>query len=164
MNVFGFALDPIAQMPVVILKDSTGENSIPIWIGSAESFAFAAELLGREISSSNGRKDLFERMLEQMGMRIETISVDSLLDGKFLATIHLVGGNGEQTTTLSVLASEAITLALKCRMPVMVNDTVLQQASTVDMNDECFAKENNARRFVDFLENLDPSSMGKYPM
>jgi hypothetical protein len=32
------------------------------------------------------------------------------------------------------------------------------------MADETIARENDARRFVDFLENLDPADLGKYPM
>jgi len=32
------------------------------------------------------------------------------------------------------------------------------------MSEDGFAEENNARRFVDFLDQLDPTSLGKYPM
>jgi len=32
------------------------------------------------------------------------------------------------------------------------------------MTDEKIARENDARRFIDFLESLDPAELGKYPM
>ncbi len=162
MKIYGFALDPIAKMPVVILKDNAGENSVPIWISTAESVAFAAELVGRELSAQNGRKDIFELFLGKMSMKLEKIVIESLLNGIFKASLHFTGGAGD--VCLEVPVSEAMTMALKCRLPIMVNNDVMMQASSLDMNDESFAMENNARRFVDFLDSLEPSAMGKYPM
>jgi hypothetical protein len=46
----------------------------------------------------------------------------------------------------------------------MLADEVMARASMLAMTDEKIARENDARRFVDFLENLDPSDLGKYPM
>jgi hypothetical protein len=46
----------------------------------------------------------------------------------------------------------------------MVADDVMARASVLAMTDETIARENDARRFVDFLENLDPTDLGKYPM
>jgi hypothetical protein len=65
---------------------------------------------------------------------------------------------------LELHVSEAMLVSIKYRLPVMVNREILTQVSTLDMNEEGFARENNARRFVDFLDHLEPSSIGKYPM
>ena len=162
MKFFGFAQDPIAQMPVIILKDAAGEKSVPIWISMAESIAFAAELVGQELSLQRGRKGILELFLEKATMKIELITIESLHDGVFKTSILFVGPDKE--IRIEVQVSDAITMALKCKMPVMVSDEVLQRASSLDMRDESFTKESNARRFVDFLDNMDPSAMGKYPM
>ncbi|UFS68985.1 bifunctional nuclease family protein [Geomonas sp. RF6] len=163
MQVYGFALDAIAQMPVIILKDASGEHTVPVWVNAAESVAFAAEFVGREISVRSGRKDLFTSLLERLEMKIVMIAIDALNDGLFSASVRMETTGGEELC-LDLHVSEAMLLSLKYRLPVMVKREILGNIATLDMNEEDFAKENNARRFVDFLDQLDPSTMGKYPM
>lgn len=163
MKVFGFALDAIAQMPVIILKDEDEKHAVPVWISSTESVTFAAEFVGREASIRNGRKDLFTALIERLGMSIDKIVIESLQSGVFTTSVRLVSADGEEMR-LELHVGEAMLLSLKYRLPVLVNRELLTQVSTLDMSDEGFAKENNARRFVDFLDQLDPSTLGKYPM
>ncbi|HBG05096.1 MAG: hypothetical protein A2075_23980 [Geobacteraceae bacterium GWC2_58_44] len=163
MKVHGFALDAIAQMPVIILKDSDEKHTVPVWISASESVSFAAEYVGREMSVRNGRKDVFAALVDRLGMTISSIVIESLRDGIFTSSVRLTSGDGEETR-LELHVSEAMLLSLKYRLPVLVDSDLLTQVSTLDMNEEGFARENNARRFVDFLDQLDPSTMGKYPM
>lgn len=163
MKVHGFALDAIAQMPVIILKDADEKHTVPVWINASESVSFAAEYVGREMSIRNGRKDVFASLVERLGMSVSSIVIESLKDGIFTSSVRLASADGDEMR-LELHVSEAMLLSLKYRLPVMVNSELLTQVSTLDMNDEGFAKENNARRFVDFLDQMDPSSMGKYPM
>lgn len=163
MKVFGFALDAIAQMPVIILKDADEKHTVPVWINASESVSFAAEFVGREVSVRNGRKDVFTTLVERLGMKVSGIVIESLRDGIFTASVRLASADGEEMR-LELHVSEAMLLSLKFRIPVLVNSELLTQVSSLDMNEEGFAKENNARRFVDFLDQLDPSTMGKYPM
>jgi bifunctional DNase/RNase len=163
MKVFGFALDAIAQMPVIILKDAEEKHAVPVWINASEAVAFAAELVGRDVSARSGRKDLFNSLIERLGMNLSSIVIESLREGVFTASARLASA-AEEEMRLEMHVSEAMLVSIKYRLPVMVNSEILTQVSTLDMNEEGFAKENNARRFVDFLDHLDPSAMGKYPM
>jgi uncharacterized protein len=163
MKVYGFALDAIAQMPVVILKDAEEKHTVPVWIGTSESVTFAAEFVGREVSARNGRKDLFTSLIEKLGMSIASIVIESLHEGVFTASVRFAAANGEEMR-LELHVSEAMLLSLKYRVPVLVNSELLAKVSTLDMSEEGFAQENNARRFVDFLDHLDPATLGKYPM
>jgi uncharacterized protein len=163
MKVYGFALDAIAQMPVIILKDADEKHAVPVWISTSESVTFAAEFVGREVSLRNGRKDLFTSLIDRLGMSIASIVIESVREGVFTSSVRLTGADGNEMR-LEVHVSEAMLLSLKYRLPVMVNSELLTQVSTLDMNEEGFAQENNARRFVDFLDQLDPTSLGKYPM
>ena len=160
MKVFGFALDAIAQMPVIILKDAEEKQAVPVWINASESVAFAAELVGRDISARSGRKDLFTSLIERLGMSVSSIVIESLRDGVFTASVRLASPGSEEMR-LEVHVSEAMLLSIKYRLPVMVESEIMSHVSTLDMNEEGFAKENNARRFVDFLDHLDPTTMGK---
>jgi uncharacterized protein len=163
MKVYGFALDAIAQMPVIILKDAEEKHAVPVWISTSESVTFAAEFVGREVSLRNGRKDLFTSLIDRLGMSIASIVIESVREGVFTSSVRLTGADGEEMR-LEVHVSEAMLLSLKYRLPILVNSELLTQVSTLDMNEEGFAQENNARRFVDFLDQLDPTSLGKYPM
>lgn len=163
MKVYGFALDAIAQMPVIILKDVDEKHAVPVWISSSESVTFAAEFVGREVSVRNGRKDLFTSLIERVGLSITSIVIESLREGVFTASVRLAATDDKEMR-LEIHVSEAMLLSLKYRVPILVNSELLAQVSTLDMSEEGFAQENNARRFVDFLDQLDPSSLGKYPM
>ncbi|MBU5614446.1 bifunctional nuclease family protein [Geomonas sp. Red51] len=163
MKVFGFALDAIAQMPVVILKDAEEKHAVPVWINASESVSFAAQFVGREMSARNSRKDVFTTLIERLDMAVSGIYVESLQDGVFTASVRLQPGEGEELR-LEVHVAEAMLMSLKYHLPVQVNSEVLTRASSLDMNEEGFAQENNARRFVDFLDHMDPAAMGKYPM
>jgi len=162
MKVFGFTLDTLAQRPVVILKDAGENNSIPIWIGSMEAVSIVAELIRSDISTKTGGGDLLTKLLEKLEMRVVKISIETLNDGAFAATVTMGCETGD--IRLDVRPYEALVFSLKYDLPVMVSDEVMARGSMVAMNDEAIARENDARRFIDFLEKLDPSDLGKYPM
>lgn len=162
MKVFGFTLDTIAQRPVVILKDAEDLNTVPIWIGSLEAVSIAAELVSCDLSSQNGRGDLLSLLMEKLAMGVTMISIDTLHDGVFTASVTFSREGGD--ISVSVRPYEALVISLKYKLPVMVADEVMARASMLAMADETIARENDARRFVDFLENLDPADLGKYPM
>ena len=44
MKVEGLTLDPLTNMPIIILKDSTGQKALPIWVGIFEANAIALEI------------------------------------------------------------------------------------------------------------------------
>lgn len=162
MKVFGFALDAIAQMPVIILKDAEEKHAVPVWINTSESVTFAAQFVGREIARI-GRKDVFTALIERLDMKLSALVLENLKDGIFTASVRLAPQEGEELR-LEVHVIEALLLSLKYQMPVQVDSIVLDQVASLDLNEEGLAQENNARRFVDFLDHMDPSAMGKYPM
>lgn len=162
MTVFGLALDALSQRPVVILKDAQEKTTVPIWISNMEVVAIAAELISRDIASQSGRGDLLTVLMNEMGMKVAMIAVEELNDGVFKASIRFV--RGEEELVVAVRPSEALITALKYTLPVMVHDDVVMRASLLDLKDETSVRENDARRFADFLEHLDPDEMGKYPM
>src|SRR5512142_1310770 len=96
MKVYGFALDAIAQMPVIILKDADEKHAVPVWISSSESVSFAAAFVGREVSQRSGRKALFSSLIERLGMRISGIMIESLHEGAFTASVRLAKNEGEE--------------------------------------------------------------------
>lgn len=162
MTVFGFTMDSLASKPVVILKDARGTNTIPVWISTTEAFAIAAELVLWDGSANSRAKDLMALFLEKTGTEIGAITIDGLSNGVFTASVKFLRGDDE--FRVDVRPCEAIMAALKYKLPILIAEELLQRASVVVMDDEELAGEHNARRFAEFLENLDPTSLGKYPM
>ena len=162
MNIHGFALDSIAQRPVVLLKDADEEHTIPIWINSSDTLYMVAELVRHDATAKSDRKDLLSALLGHLGAEVEEIVIEDVKDGLFDASVGV--SVDDETLMLPVRISEALVLALKHSLPVMVAEHLLQKISQCDgETDERFT-DADARRFVDFLENLDPADLGKYPM
>lgn len=161
MKIYGFALDSIAQMPVIILKDEAGENSLPIWISQQESVPVALELINRDLILT-GKGDLLTALMQQLELKIQSIAVESLKEGVFNASVNFSGKR--KALRVPVRITEALLTALKYKLPVMVHEDVVREAPVLDLKEGKFRPDNDARRFVDFLEKLDPASMGKYPM
>ena len=71
---------------------------------------------------------------------------------------------GREGIIMQVRPSEAIVAAMRFNLPIMVAEEVVSQTSVMDLQDERVQKEATAQRLVEFLENLDPATLGKYPM
>ena len=162
MTVFGFTIDSLANRPVVILKDARDSNTVPIWLSAGEALSIAAELIQWDSSERRGRKDLMTLLMENMETAIRSIAIEGGGDGVFTASVKFIR-NGEELSVV-VRPCEAIIAALKFKMPIMMAEDVLQRSTDIAISDEQITGENNARRFTEFLENLDPATLGKYPM
>jgi uncharacterized protein len=162
MTVFGFSLDSLTSKPMVILKDAHDDTTLPIWISSSEALAIAAHLVNLDGPAGGKRRDLMSLFLEKTGMEVGSIAIDDLTDGVFTASVTF--RRGVEEVLVEVRPSEAIIAAITHKKPVLIAEEVLQRASLVAVCSEEIAGENNARRFAEFLENLDPASLGKYPM
>ena len=44
MKIRGLMMDPVTNMPIVVLKDVTGGSILPIWVGIYEANAIALEI------------------------------------------------------------------------------------------------------------------------
>ncbi len=162
MKVYGFTLDSIAQMPVVLLKDAEEKHTLPIWINTMEAATIAVELISRDISSESGCSDLLTKILSQMKLKVDRITIDDLRDGVFDVSIIFAGENKEMK--VNARPSEALVMTLKYGIPVHISEHVLAEASMLQVADDSIFDGTDERRFVDFLESLDPKDLGKYPM
>ncbi|WP_298435946.1 bifunctional nuclease domain-containing protein [Geobacter sp.] len=162
MSIYGFALDSIAQMPVVILKDAEETNTLPLWLNSSDALYMVAELVSSDASAKSDRKDLLAALLDHLGTEVAEVAIDDMKEGLVTASVSLELGG--KMVKLGVRTSEALVLALKHSLPVMVARRLLEDSPLVPDESEGRFTRLDERRFVDFLENLDPADLGKYPM
>ena len=105
MKVAGITLDPMTKMPIVILKDSSGENALPIWIGIAEASAIATQLEKIDLARPMTH-DLLRNVLNELDVNLEKVEVTDLKDNTYFAILHLKVG--DETLPVDSRPSDAI--------------------------------------------------------
>jgi bifunctional DNase/RNase len=123
----------VTQHRVVILKEVDGERHLPIWIGSYEAEAIAMELQG--VTASRPLPyDLMRGIIDDLGGAVERISVTDLSDDVFYARI-ILRQNGREIEVDS-RPSDAIALAVRAHVPIMVDEAVMEKAGVVLSGDD----------------------------
>ena len=157
MTIKGLMVDPITNMPIVILKDKDGERVLPIWVGIFEANAIALQI--ENIATPRPMThDLLRNIITDLDGRVDRVVVSDLKENTFYAIVHLTV-KGERIA-VDARPSDAIALALRTRAPILVEETVIENAKTVD-----FASERTDNdRLQKWLESLDPQDLGQYKM
>jgi uncharacterized protein len=157
MSIKGLMVDPITNMPIVILKDKLGERILRIWVGLFEANAIALQI--ENVSTPRPMThDLLRNIITDLDGRVDRIVVSDLKDNTFFAVIHLTV-RGERIA-VDARPSDAIALALRTRSPILVEEAVIDNAKSV----EVFSEPMDNARLQKWLESLDPSELGKYKM
>lgn len=157
MTIKGLMVDPITNMPIIILRDKDGQRVLPIWVGVFEANAIALQI-DNVTTPRPMTHDLLRNVIQDLHGRIERIVVSDLKDNTFYALIYL-RVNGE-VVAVDARPSDAIALALRARAPIFVEESVIDSAKTADLVPE----KGDAERLQKWLENLDPDDLGKYKM
>jgi bifunctional DNase/RNase len=133
MFVGGLVLDPATQAPIVVLKDESGQVTLPIWIGIAEATSIASAI--KQVTMARPlTHDLFYELLLELGMTVQRIMITELRDSTYFA--ELVLGQGERALILDSRPSDAIAMALRASAPIYVSRQVLDQAQVAFANQE----------------------------
>jgi bifunctional DNase/RNase len=158
MKVRGLALDPVSNMPIIILRDEEEKRSLPIWVGIYEANAIALEL--EKISTPRPMThDLIKNIVESVEAKIEKVVVNDLRDNTFFALIHL--RLGEEEITVDSRPSDAIALALRAGAPIFVDEDVVRRAKSVEVAPK---ESDDQEKLKEWLEHLNPEDFGKYKM
>ena len=149
MTIKGLMVDPITNSPIVILRDKEGQKVLPIWVGIFEANAIALQI--ENISTPRPMThDLLRNVIQDLKASVQKVVVCDLQENRFYALIYLALGG--DTVAIDARPSDAIALALRTRAPIFVEDTVLDNAKTVDFTSE----KNDADQLHKWLESLDP--------
>ncbi|MCD6451706.1 MAG: bifunctional nuclease family protein [Acidobacteria bacterium] len=157
MEIKGLMLDPVSNMPIVILKEVNSNQLLPIWIGVFEANAIMIQL--ENISTPRPMThDLMRSILDQLNVIVEKIVVTELKNNTYFALIHLeVDG---RKYTIDARPSDAIALALRTGSPIYANREVIEQAQKMEVSEE----GSESERIKKWFEDLDAEDFGKYKM
>jgi uncharacterized protein len=157
MTIKGLMVDPITNMPIVILRDKEGQKVLPIWVGIFEANAIALQI--ENVATPRPMThDLLRNVIQDLNASVQKIVVCDLQENTFYALIYLLL-NGE-VVAVDARPSDAIALALRTRAPIYVEESVIDSAKTFDPVPE----KADAERLHKWLESLDPDDLGKYKM
>jgi len=157
MTIKGLMVVPITNMPIVILKDKEGDRVLPIWVGIFEANAIALQI--ENIATPRPMThDLLRNIITDLEGQVDRVVVCDLKENTFYAVIHLTV-RGERVA-IDARPSDAIALALRTRSPILVDETVIDNAKTVDFSTD----RTDSDRLQKWLESLDPEELGKYKM
>jgi bifunctional DNase/RNase len=157
MKIRGLMMDPVTNMPIVILKDVAGSTVLPIWVGIYEANAIALEI--EKVSTPRPMThDLIKSLLLGLSTGVRKVVVNELREDTFYALIWLER-EGELISVDS-RPSDALALALRLDCPIFVDDSVLKSSKLANSVSDKVNNEDLRR----WLENLNDEDLGRYKM
>jgi uncharacterized protein len=158
MTIKGLMIDPITNMPIIILRDQEGQRILPIWVGVFEANAIALQIENVQTPRPMTH-DLLKNVIDDLSAQVERIVVTDLKENTFYALIHL--RTSGHSIEVDARPSDAIALALRTRSPIFVEEAVIQNARSVESSRE---PSMDVTRLQKWLENLSDEELGKYKM
>jgi hypothetical protein len=150
-------MDPVTNMPIVVLKDQGSETVLPIWVGVYEANAIALEI--EKITTPRPMThDLLRNLLVGLETMVRKVVVTELKDDTFFAVIWLEREG--QSISIDSRPSDALALALRMDCPIFVEDEVLK-SSKVAGNVSDKVSSDELRKW---LETLGEDDLGRYKM
>ena len=157
MKIRGLMMDPVTNMPIVILRDVQGRMVLPIWVGVYEANAIALEI--EKVSTPRPMThDLIKSLLLGLNTGLRKVVVSELKDDTFYAVIWLEREG--QVISIDSRPSDALALALRVDCPIFVEDEVLKNSKVAGAASERVNNEELRK----WLENLGDEDMGRYKM
>ncbi len=159
VEVIGIHADPTSAATVVLLGDPDELTQVlPIFIGPAEAQAIALGLSGMD-TPRPGTHELILDLVDQCDAQLERVAVTELVDGTFIAMIEITTTAGARQ--VSARPSDAIALAIRAQIPVLVAEDVLDQAAVpvVHEPEEPFDEAEVEAIVGEFRELLDTATV-----
>ncbi|HTF63515.1 MAG TPA: bifunctional nuclease family protein [Edaphobacter sp.] len=157
MQIRGLMMDPVTNMPIIVLKDIASDTVLPIWVGIFEANAIALEL-EKTATPRPMTHDLMRNMARNLNAEVRKVVVSELRDDTFYAVIWLEQAG--ETVAMDARPSDAIALALRWDCPIYVNRDVLENSRQAATGTQSI----NADEMRRWLENLNDDEMGRYKM
>ncbi|OGO25215.1 MAG: hypothetical protein A2W33_09840 [Chloroflexi bacterium RBG_16_52_11] len=155
----------MSQQRIVILREADAERYLPIWIGIYEAEAITIALQNVEVVRPLTH-DLMRNIFTALNARILRVEVSALREDTFFGNI--IAEVDGQTMNIDARPSDALNLAVRAHVPILVSRSVLDSAGITPEEDlqeevekqtkvepEVEGGEDRLSIFEDFLEKLD---------
>ncbi len=154
MLIKGLMIDPVTNMPIVILRDADNQRVLPIWVGPVEANAIALQI--ENVAPPRPMThDLLRNLIADLGATLMRVVISDLQDGTFYAYLELARRRRAWSSSTPGRATPS-RCRLRTKAPVFVDTIVLDQARSVDVSTDQADRERLQR----WLESLDPDDLG----
>src|SRR5258708_10674734 len=148
MKIRGLMMDPVTNMPIVVMKDVGGDGVLPIWVGIYEANAIALEI--EKVSTPRPMThDLIKNLLTGLDTRIHKVVVSELRDDTFFAVIWMERDG--RVISVDSRPSDALALALRVDCPIFVDDGVIKSSNLAS----AISDKTSSEEMRKWLENLN---------
>src|SRR4026208_2571690 len=110
MSIKGLMIDPITNMPIIILRDQDGQRVLPIWVGVFEANAIALQIENVQTPRPMTH-DLLRNIIQDLQAAVDRVVVCDLKENTFYAVIQLQTAAGP--VSIDARPSDAIAPALR---------------------------------------------------
>ena len=153
----------MSQQRIVILREVGAERYLPIWIGVYEAEAITIALQEVEVSRPLTH-DLIRNIFNDLDAQVVRVEVLALREDTFYGNI--VVETDSTSINIDSRPSDALALAVRTSVPIMVSSSVMEMAGIIPEKDlqeegeeeaaeEAESSEERLSVFEDFLEGLD---------
>ena len=157
MKIRGLMMDPVTNIPIVVLKDVQGTAILPIWVGVYEANAIALEI-EKVTTPRPMTHDLIKNVLVGLESQVHKVVVTELREDTFYAVIWLEREG--HVISIDSRPSDALALALRVDCPIFVEDVVLKTSKqAANLSDRVTSEELRK-----WLEGLNDEDLGRYKM
>ena len=158
MKIRGLMMDPVTNMPIVVLKDIGGDAVLPIWVGIYEANAIALEI-EKVTTPRPMTHDLIKNLMLSFDAHVHKVVVSELRDDTFFAVIWMEKEG--KIISLDSRPSDALALALRLDCPIYVDEEVLKNSKISTANSSDRVSTEDLRKW---LEGLNDEDLGRYKM
>lgn len=148
---------------VVLLEDEANKRVLPIWIGTFEANAIAMEL-SHQVTPRPMTHDLIKNLINSLNAKVLWVAVNDIKDNTYYAIIALQQDGRE--ILVDARPSDSIALALRCKAPILVAQSVIEKKAAVDVDlgkEEQEEKEDSDAWIDNLVNDIQSHNKGKEP-
>jgi bifunctional DNase/RNase len=157
MKIRGLMMDPVTNMPIVVLKEVGSDVVLPIWVGVYEANAIALEI-EKVTTPRPMTHDLIKNLLLGLDTHVHKVVVNELRDDTFFAVIWMERDG--KVISIDSRPSDALALALRLDCPIYVDEDVLKHSKQATASADRVSAEDLRK----WLEGLNDEDLGRYKM
>lgn len=131
------------QQRVILLKDLNDERYLPIWIGQFEAEAITLELRERRLLKRPMTHDLLKNVIEHMGGTLKYIYINDMRKEVYYGRLVVEMDDGG-TIEIDSRPSDAIAIAVRAKVPIFVDDAVMERHGIEPEEDVDLGEETEA--------------------
>lgn len=157
MKIRGLMMDPVTNMPIVVLKDPSSDAVLPIWVGIYEANAIALEI-EKVATPRPMTHDLIKNVLMGLETKVHKVVVTELRDDTFFAVIWMERDG--HVISIDSRPSDALAVAMRLDCPIFVDEEVLKSSKLAATISDRASNEELRK----LLENMNDEDFGRYKM